>query len=262
VAWESVQIVVVVVLVVLVFLGFLRERHPPDVVAMIAFGVLLATGILSTGEALSVFANSGPITVACMFVLSAALERTGVIEVAGGAAARLAGRSATGALVAMALCVMTVSAFINNTPVVAVLTPVAILLARTLRIAPSRLLIPLSFASIFGGSRRACQARSKPTSRPASAAVRAVRRAETAAPPPPPRSFQQHRRSKARLLRLGPSNHSPSSSACGSTARSAASNSPARGPASEVLSLVACLTFPAACLDPLDWTKETVIPRL
>jgi di/tricarboxylate transporter len=149
VAWESVQIVVVVVLV---FLGFLRERHPPDVVAMIAFGVLLATGILSTGEALSVFANSGPITVACMFVLSAALERTGVIEVAGGAAARLAGRSATGALVAMALCVMTVSAFINNTPVVAVLTPVAILLARTLRIAPSRLLIPLSFASIFGGT--------------------------------------------------------------------------------------------------------------
>ena len=151
-AWESVQIVVVVVLVVLVFLGFLRERHPPDVVAMIAFGVLLATGILSTGQALSVFANSGPITIACMFVLSAALERTGVIEVAGGAAARLAGRSATGALVAMALCVMMVSAFINNTPVVAVLTPVAILLARTLRIAPSRLLIPLSFASIFGGT--------------------------------------------------------------------------------------------------------------
>jgi di/tricarboxylate transporter len=149
VAWESLQIIVVMVLV---FLGFLRERHPPDVIAMIAFGVLLATGILSTGEALSVFANSGPITVACMFVLSAALERTGVIEVAGGAAARLAGRSATGALVAMALCVMTVSAFINNTPVVAVLTPVAILLARTLRIAPSRLLIPLSFASIFGGT--------------------------------------------------------------------------------------------------------------
>lgn len=151
-AWQTVQIVIVLMLVVLVFLGFLRERYPPDVIAMIAFGVLVGTGILNSREALGVFANSGPLTVACMFVLSSALERTGVIEAAGSAAARLAGRSATAALVAMAVCVIVISAFINNTPVVAVLTPVAILMARTLRISPSRLLIPLSYASIFGGT--------------------------------------------------------------------------------------------------------------
>jgi di/tricarboxylate transporter len=152
VTWEAVQIIIVLLLVAVVFFGFVRERLPPDVVAMGALSVLLVSGVLDASEALSVFSNNGPITIACLFVLSAALERTGVIEVAGHAATRLAGRSATQALVAMMLCVMVVSAFINNTPVVAVLTPVTIALARALRTAPSRLLIPLSFASILGGS--------------------------------------------------------------------------------------------------------------
>jgi di/tricarboxylate transporter len=149
--WETVQIVIVLALVAAVFFGFVRERLPPEMVAMIALGMLLATGILSASEALTVFSNSGPITVGCMFVLTAALERTGLIEAAGTAVSRAAGRSPVRALVAMMLCVMVLSAFINNTPVVAILTPVAIMLARSLKVAPSRLLIPLSFASIFGG---------------------------------------------------------------------------------------------------------------
>lgn len=150
--WEAVQIAIVCALVVVVLFGFVRERLPPDVVAMIAFSVLLATGILSADEALSVFSNSGPITVGCMFVLSAALERTGLIERAGAAVSRVAGRSPTAALVAVTISVMVISAFINNTPVVAIFTPIAIVLAHSLGIAPSRLLIPLSFASIFGGT--------------------------------------------------------------------------------------------------------------
>ena len=146
------QIVVVLVLVVAVFVCFVREILPPDIVALGAMGILLATGILGTGDVLAVFSNSAPITVAALFVLSAALERTGVIDSMGRLVSRAAGRSPLAALAAMMIGVMVLSAFINNTPVVVILTPVAIGLAQTLEISPAKLLMPLSFASIFGGT--------------------------------------------------------------------------------------------------------------
>ena len=77
------QIAIVLLLLGVALVGFIRERTPPDVVAMGVFAVLLATGILGTDEALEVFSNSAPITVACMFVLSAALDRTGMIDALG-----------------------------------------------------------------------------------------------------------------------------------------------------------------------------------
>ncbi|HVL71741.1 MAG TPA: SLC13 family permease [Beijerinckiaceae bacterium] len=150
--WGTLQIAIVLALVIAVFLGFLWERLSPDVVAMLAFSVLLATGILSARDALGVFSNSGPITVGCMFVLSAALERTGTVETVGRAVSRFGGHSPLLVVIGMGVAVMTLSAFINNTPVVAILTPVTIILARSLGLAPSKLLIPLSFASIFGGT--------------------------------------------------------------------------------------------------------------
>ncbi|RAN32360.1 hypothetical protein HY3_03265 [Hyphomonas pacifica] len=152
-ALPGVEITIVLSLVAIVFFGFIRETLPADVVALLAMGVLLLTGILSVPETLSVFSNSAPITIAAMFVLSAALERTGVIDVAGRMVSRgVAGKSPLLALVAMMLGVMVMSAFMNNTPIVVVLIPVVIQLSRTLGMAASRLLIPLSFASIFGGT--------------------------------------------------------------------------------------------------------------
>jgi len=149
---QTTQAYLVMGLVALVFMSFVRERPRPDIVAMGAVAALLAVGILSAEEATSVFSNSGPLAVGAMFVLSTALERTGCVDLTGGLVKRLAGRSHTQAIVALMLCVMTLSAFINNTPVVVALTPVAIMLAREMGIAPSRLLMPLSFASIFGGT--------------------------------------------------------------------------------------------------------------
>src|SRR3546814_9036711 len=73
--WPTLQIVIVLVLVVVAFFGFVREKMPPDIVALCAVGLLLVTGILGTDDVLSVFSNSAPITIAAMFVLSAALER-------------------------------------------------------------------------------------------------------------------------------------------------------------------------------------------
>lgn len=150
--WASVQIAIVLLLVVVVFFGFVRERLPPDVVALSAVAVLVALGILSTADVLSVFSNSAPITVAAMFVLSAALERTGVIDGMGRLVSRAAKWSPAIALLALMGTAMVLSAFINNTPVVVILTPVVISLAQAQGQSASKLLIPLSFASIFGGT--------------------------------------------------------------------------------------------------------------
>ncbi len=151
-SWETWQIVIVLVLVVVVFFGFVRETLTPDIVAMAAVSALLAFGILDTDEVLRVFSNSAPITIAAMFVLSAALERTGVIGALGDAIAHRRWRSPWATMAIMATAVMVLSAFVNNTPVVVILTPVVIALAHSLKVAPSRLLIPLSYATIFGGT--------------------------------------------------------------------------------------------------------------
>ncbi|MGD1878908.1 MAG: SLC13 family permease [Kiloniellaceae bacterium] len=150
--WPTLQIVIVLFLVMLVFFGFVRERMPPDIVALSAVGVLLATGILGTNDVLSVFSNAAPLTIAAMFVLSAGLERTGVIDSLGRLVTRAASLSPLLSVLLMLGSVMLMSAFINNTPVVVILTPVVIGLARAMGLAPSKLLIPLSFASILGGT--------------------------------------------------------------------------------------------------------------
>jgi Na+/H+ antiporter NhaD/arsenite permease-like protein len=150
--WPSLQIGIVLVLVAVVFFGFIRERMAPDIVALSAVGVLLVAGILDTRDVLAVFSNSAPITIAAMFVMSAGLERTGVIDGLGRLVSRAAEQSPVLALATMMASVMVMSALINNTPVVVILTPVVISLAKALDLAPSKLLIPLSFASIFGGT--------------------------------------------------------------------------------------------------------------
>src|SRR3546814_14339463 len=76
--WPTLQTVIVLVLVIVVFVGFVRETMPPDIVALVAVGLLLVTGILGTDAMLRVFGNTAPLHVAAMFVLSAAPDRSGV----------------------------------------------------------------------------------------------------------------------------------------------------------------------------------------
>lgn len=142
----------VLALLAVVFLAFIREWVPPDLVALSTTAALLASGILTTSETLEVFSNPGVITVGAMFVLSAALERTGVVEAVGDAATRMIGHTRLRAMLGLTLLTAAISAFINNTPVVVILTPVAIRLCRHLSLAPSKMLIPLSYAAIFGGT--------------------------------------------------------------------------------------------------------------
>ncbi|MBA3650193.1 MAG: SLC13 family permease [Chthoniobacterales bacterium] len=149
---HSLHLIIVFALVVLVFVAFLREWMSPDLVALSAMGLLLVTGILGTEETLAVFSNSAPIVIGCMFVLSAALERTGAIDALARVFLRMAGKSELRALAALALLTVPLSAFVNNTPVVVVFMPVVLALARTTELKASRLLIPLSYFSILGGT--------------------------------------------------------------------------------------------------------------
>jgi di/tricarboxylate transporter len=128
------------------------EKLSIDLVAMLAFAALLASGVLTPAEAFRVFGNDAVITVGCMFILSAALERTGVIETAGHRLNRRVGRSDWSVLVFVLPIVGVISAFINNTPVVVVFMPILISLAAARGLKPSKLLMPLSFASILGGT--------------------------------------------------------------------------------------------------------------
>lgn len=143
--------------ILVVFVGFVREWASPDILAMSGACVLMLGGLLvpealiTPDELFDVFSNPGPVTVGAMFVLSAAMQRTGVIAELAGLVTALAQRSKRMVVPTLLGGVMGLSAFINNTPVVVVLTPVVIALSRTLGTSPSQLLMPLSYAAILGG---------------------------------------------------------------------------------------------------------------
>ncbi len=144
-------ILVVLGLVALVLVALIKEWSSPDIVAMAAFCFLVIAGVLPLKNAYSVFSNPAPITIAAMFILSAALEKTGLIDTLGHILNRLVGRHLWFTLPALMLLVAGCSAFINNTPVVVVFLPVVLAICRRKHVAASKLLIPLSYAAVLGG---------------------------------------------------------------------------------------------------------------
>lgn len=146
------QIVAVFVVLAVVMAGMIRERIPADVIAVAGAATLLAIGVLSTSQMLAVFSNPAPITVGCLFVLSGALERTGVINWLSNLMSRVPWKSSNQALLMMMVICLFHSIFSNNTAMVVIFTPVIIRLAHTVGVAPSRMLMPLSFATILGGT--------------------------------------------------------------------------------------------------------------
>ena len=148
----NVEILCMLLLLVAVLIAFAMEKLPTEVVAMIGFSILLMAGFLPADRAMQSFSNPGPIAVGALFIISAALERSGVIDGIAYWTQQLPKMSIRQLLPMLILVVALISAFINNTPVVVVFLPVVIGLAHQMRIAPSKLLIPLSYASIFGGT--------------------------------------------------------------------------------------------------------------
>lgn len=134
------------------FALFLRESLPTEVVAILGVAVLLISGALPYEAAVSVLANPAPWTIAAMFIVMGALVRTGSLDRLTKFADRSANTQPRLAVAGVLAFVVVASAFMNNTPVVVVMIPVVVQLARTLGVAASRLLIPLSYAAIMGGT--------------------------------------------------------------------------------------------------------------
>ncbi len=130
---------------------FATELVSVDVVALLIILSLVLTGVISPEEGVAGFSNSATITVAFMFVLSAALLKTGALQVLAHRLSAVFREHFVRGMVLMMLLIAVISAFVNNTPVVAVFIPVVIQVAYASGQSPMRMLIPLSFASILGG---------------------------------------------------------------------------------------------------------------
>lgn len=139
-------------IVALMFIMFFKETFSSEVVSILGVSIFLVTGILPYQQALVAFANPAPWTIAAMFVVMGALMRTGVLNEFTNFAERHAKRSKAKTLAFLIGFVVLASGFISNTPVVMVMIPIFINLAQSLGMKASKLLIPLSYAAILGGT--------------------------------------------------------------------------------------------------------------
>lgn len=146
------EVALVLVLMVVAATLFCLERVPVDVVALGVLVTLLVSGILTPAEVLAGFASEPVIVIGGIFILTAGLKSSGALETLGLWAQRLGGKSPGRSLALLLVVVASVSAFMNNTTTTAAFLPVAMTLARAAELHPSRVLMPMAFASILGGS--------------------------------------------------------------------------------------------------------------
>ncbi|MBW3670104.1 MAG: SLC13 family permease, partial [Acidobacteria bacterium] len=146
------DIVLTLVVIVLAIVLFVSNRLRVDVVGLVVMSFVILLGLVTPAEAISGFSNEAVVTIAAMFVLSSGLLRTGAIDLLGRWVSGMAGKSELRVLVVSMGIVIPLSAFLNNTPVVVVMIPVILGVARSTGIAPSRLFMPVSFGSQMGGT--------------------------------------------------------------------------------------------------------------
>ncbi len=155
VAGLSTGAMVVFALVVIALVLFVTEAIPNDVTAI---GIIVALAFLepvvglTPAEAIGGFANPATITIVAMYMLSAGIQQSGLVQRLGSELERVTRGNETRLLTATVATTTPIAGFINNTPVVAVFIPMITDLARRSRVSPSKLLIPLSYAAILGGT--------------------------------------------------------------------------------------------------------------
>lgn len=144
------MVIVFGVIIIALFL-FATEKIPVDLTAIIVMGILLLSGIINPEEGISGFSNTATITVGAMFIVSTALQKTGAVSYLGVISSKIFKHNFWVGLIGTMILVGIVSAFINNTPVVAIFIPILLSVATDNKLSPSKLLMPISFASMFGG---------------------------------------------------------------------------------------------------------------
>jgi di/tricarboxylate transporter len=146
------EIALVLGLLVLAIVLFATEKLSVDIITLVLLCTLVLTGVLSPTEAFAGFSSEIIIILGSIFVIGGALRETGVLDVAGQAVFKLAGRSYRRLLVLLMGAASGLSAFMNNTTVAAMLLPAVSGVARRAKVSPSKLLMPLAFASMLGGT--------------------------------------------------------------------------------------------------------------
>ena len=148
----TLEIAIVLGVITLMFILFVGELFPLDVTALSILAVVLVLGYISPEEAISGFANPAVITIALLFVLSHALQKSGILEYMVFRLTKLTERSRFLGLFVFLISVALASAFVNNTAIVAIFIPLTIRLAQKYNLSPSKLLMPLSYIAIIGGT--------------------------------------------------------------------------------------------------------------
>ncbi|MGE9270104.1 MAG: SLC13 family permease, partial [Verrucomicrobiales bacterium] len=151
-SWDTIHLWLTFAVLSAVFVCFVKEWWPTEQAALAGMAALIVFGVLREDDVSAVFSNPAPLTIGAMFVLSAALTRTGAIDWIATKFAQWAGGSLNRVFVILALLAMPLSAVLNNTPVVVVFLPVLMAFCRRSGMKASKLLIPLSFLSILGGT--------------------------------------------------------------------------------------------------------------
>ena len=149
---QNTQALLTLLVVLMMFVMFVREVYPTEVVAIAGACVMLALGLLPYDRALEVLANPAPWTIAAMFIVMGALVRTGALEAFTKMAEARAQTNPRSAIAALMAFVVACSAFVNNTPVVVVMIPIFVQISSRLGVSSSKLLIPLSYGAIMGGT--------------------------------------------------------------------------------------------------------------
>ena len=146
------DIILLGVIIVIALVLFITELFPIDVTALVVLGLLLIFGLVTPNESLSGFSNPAVITIGCLFIMSYALQKSHVLEYVIININKIIDKSQTLGMAVYLFCIGIASAVVNNTAIVAIFMPVTIRLADKYNISPSKVLIPLSYAAILGGT--------------------------------------------------------------------------------------------------------------
>jgi len=148
----TLEIAIVLLIIGLAFVLFVTEALPIDVTALGVLGVLLLIGFISPVDSIKGFSNPAVITIAALFILSHSLQKTGVLEYLVLRMMKIGSKSKILGLIVYLFAIAIASAFVNNTAIVAVFIPITIRVAQKFDVNPSKVLIPLSYAAILGGT--------------------------------------------------------------------------------------------------------------
>ena len=150
--WPLDDVTILLLIVGVTLFMFIWEKIAIDITSLIAMALLMLTGVLTTKEGIAGFSNDATVTILFLFLLSAGLEKTGAVNLVGKAMIKYIGKNQKMAFVAVILVCGLISAFLNNTAVVIIFMPIVFKIAKFTNQSPSKLLMPLSFAAIMGGT--------------------------------------------------------------------------------------------------------------